>query len=103
LNNKNYKIKEFFTLDNNKANYIYDFGDYWQHKVQLEKIIPAEKGIVYPVCIAGKRACPPEDCGGTFGYEEIVKGVSEYQEEYSDYAFLQNSSILFRVFFIKRL
>lgn len=80
-----YKIKKFFTLENNKADYIYDFGDYWQHKVQLEKIIPAEKGIVYPICIAGKRACPPEDCGGSFGYEEIVDGTSEFQEAYSDY------------------
>ena len=63
-----HKIKKFFTLENSKADYIYDFGDYWQHKVQLEKIISAEKGSVYPKCIAGKRACPPEDCGGLFGY-----------------------------------
>ena len=79
------KIKEFFTLENNTANYIYDYGDYWQHKVQLEKIIPAEKGLTYPVCIVGKRACPPEDCGGSFGYEEIVNGTSEFQKEYGDY------------------
>jgi len=79
------KIKKFFTLENNTANYIYDYGDYWQHKVQLEKIMPAEKGITYPICIAGKRACPPEDCGGSFGYEEIVNGTNEFQEEYGDY------------------
>jgi len=80
-----YKIKDFFTLENNTANYVYDFGDYWQHTVMLEKIIPAEKGVVCTVCIAGKRACPPEDCGGTYGYEEIINGTSEFQEEYKDY------------------
>lgn len=80
-----YKIKRFFTLKNSKADYIYDFGDYWQHKVQLEKIFPAEQGIVYPICIAGKRACPPEDCGGLSGYEEIIDGTSEFQEAYGNY------------------
>jgi hypothetical protein len=79
------KIKKFFSPENKNANYIYDYGDYWQHKIEFEKIIPAEKDTTYPICIAGKRACPPEDCGGSFGYEEIVKGESEFQEEYSDY------------------
>lgn len=79
------KIKKFFSPENKIANYIYDYGDYWQHKIELEKIMPAEKDINYPICIAGKRACPPEDCGGSLGYEEIIKGESEFQEEYSDY------------------
>ena len=41
--------------------YIYDFGDNWEHDITVEKILPIEEGTHYPVCIDGKRACPPED------------------------------------------
>ena len=55
--------------------YTYDFGDTWDHTVLFEKILPAEKK-KYPVCVAGKNTCPPEDCGGPGGYErkqEVIK------------------------------
>jgi len=45
--------------------YEYDFGDRWGHKLLIEKILPPEVGKHYPACLAGKRACPPEDCGGS--------------------------------------
>lgn len=79
------KIAEWFSMENRLAEYIYDFGDNWQHTVKLERILPREEDVSYPICIAGKRACPPEDCGGIWGYEEICRGESEFQEEYSDY------------------
>ena len=44
--------------------YEYDFGDGWLHEILVEKIVPREEGTRYPVCAAGARACPPEDCGG---------------------------------------
>jgi hypothetical protein len=50
--------------------YNYDFGDYWQHDVRLEAILPCDPGIQYPRILAGKRSCPPEDCSGTGGYTE---------------------------------
>lgn len=56
--------------------YEYDFGDSWLHDLIVEKILPAEKGAHYPVCIAGKRACPPEDVGGVWGYEDFLKTIS---------------------------
>jgi len=60
-------------------------GDYWDHKIQLEKIIPREKGINYPICIKGKRACPPEDCGGVWGYEELLEIIKDPDhEEYEE-------------------
>lgn len=56
-------IASFFTHPNIKCTYTYDFGDDWQHIIKLEKILPKEPGMNYPACLAGKRACPPEDCG----------------------------------------
>lgn len=75
------KIADYFSMENPKAVYIYDFGDYWEHKIQLEKILPREKGVNYPVCIKGKRACPPEDCGGVWGYEELLEALKKPAHE----------------------
>ena len=57
--------------------YTYDFGDDWEHALVIEKTEPAVEGAVYPVCIAGKRACPPEDCGGPWGYEELLAVLAD--------------------------
>ena len=78
------KIKNIISVDNPNSLYIYDFGDSWEHVIQLEKILQAENGKEYPVCIGGKRACPLEDCGGFPGYQEILNGESEFMDEYKD-------------------
>lgn len=57
--------------------YIYDFGDDWEHVVAIEKTVPAAEGTSYPRCVAGKRACPPEDCGGVWGYQELLDCLSD--------------------------
>lgn len=44
--------------------YEYDFGDSWDHDLEVEAVGPPEAGVRYPVCVAGERACPPEDVGG---------------------------------------
>lgn len=51
--------------------YEYDFGDDWIHQVVVEKKLPVDPRLTYPVCIGGARACPPESCGGPPGYEEL--------------------------------
>ena len=56
-----------------KFDYVYDFGDHWEHEILVEKILPLEKGTHYPVCVTGRRACPPEDCGGATGYKELLE------------------------------
>ena len=56
-----------------KFRYQYDFGDDWQDDVLIEKVFPAEEGIKYPRCIKGRRACPPEDCGGVPGYLDLLE------------------------------
>ena len=62
------------TLPSLKARmvYTYDFGDNWEHLIELEKVLAPEAGQVYPLCVAGKRAGPPEDCGGVWGYQELI-------------------------------
>jgi len=58
-----------------KLIYEYDFGDGWMHELLVEKILPAEPGTHYPVCLAGKGACPPEDCGGMGGYYDKLEAI----------------------------
>jgi hypothetical protein len=43
----------------------------------VEKILPAEEGVHYPVCLTGKRACPPEDCGGIWGYYQLLETIQD--------------------------
>ncbi len=57
--------------------YDYDFGDDWQHLIVVEKILPPEDGQSYPFCVTGKRACPPEDCGGAWGYSEFLEAIAD--------------------------
>ncbi len=60
-----------------KFDYEYDFGDSWRHSVVVEKILPPVPGETYPRCIKGKRACPPEDVGGIWGYETFLEAIQD--------------------------
>ena len=55
--------------------YEYDFGDSWEHRVEVEKVTPRVAGQRYPRCLDGARACPPEDCGGIYGYTGILEAL----------------------------
>jgi transcriptional regulator with XRE-family HTH domain len=59
--------------------YEYDFGDGWNHMITLERIQEVEEGMVYPYCVAGARACPPEDCGGPSGYQNLLSILADPQ------------------------
>lgn len=65
----------------NKFKYEYDFGDSWEHTVKVEALLEPEEGMTYPVCIKGKRACPPEDVGGVWGYEELLETLGDPDSE----------------------
>ena len=56
------------------ALYLYDFGDDWHHSVTFEDLLPSGAGR-YPRCVAGARACPPEDCGGIHGFDEFLDAI----------------------------
>ena len=86
-NEKRVSLSNILSVEESKFLYIYDWGDYWEHEILLEKIIPFQTGTRYPVCLAGKRACPPEDCGGPSGYEELLEILgdpshSEHEERF---------------------
>lgn len=55
--------------------YEYDFGDNWAHTIEVLDIEKPVKGLQYPICIEGKNACPPDDCGGPHGYEELKQSL----------------------------
>jgi len=61
--------------------YEYDFGDGWLHEVLLQKILPAEDGVRYPICIEGKHASPPEDSGGPPGYCDLLEALDDPSRE----------------------
>ena len=70
--------------EGSKFRYEYDFGDSWLHQVLLEKILPPEPGQVYPVCIKGRRARPPEDVGGMWGYYHFLEAIQDPDHEEHD-------------------
>ncbi len=79
------KITEFLIEKGQKALYTYDFGDNWEHEIEIVDVLKKEKGIRYPKCLDGRRNGPPEDCGGIPGYEDVIDALtSKDKSEYED-------------------
>jgi hypothetical protein len=70
-------VNKIAPAEKSKFIYVYDFGDNWEHEILVEKILLPETGIKYPLCIKGKRACPPDDVGGVWGYMEFVEAMRD--------------------------
>lgn len=82
---KTVKLSQVVKGEKSKFFYTYDFGDSWEHEILVEKELLSTPDTNYPVCITGKRACPPEDCGGSWGYAELLEIIRdpshpEYEE-----------------------
>lgn len=60
-----------------KFDYEYDFGDGWQHQILIEKFLPIDKNFNYPTCTEGNLNCPPEDCGGIFGFYNLLEILAD--------------------------
>jgi hypothetical protein len=77
LNERRFTLADIAPAVGTEIEYTYDFGDGWQHDIRVEKILSPAPGQHYPVCLAGARACPPEDCGGYPGYTDLVKAMAD--------------------------
>jgi len=78
-------IIERFAKVGTRCTYEYDFGDGWAHEILLEGTMLAEQRQRYPKCIAGARACPPEDCGGVPGYSRLLEVIADpTDDEYEE-------------------
>lgn len=74
-------IGDYFSIQSPKADYKYDFGDGWRQVIELEEILPRNPDLTYPTCVAGERSCPPEDCGGVWGYQNMLRILSDPNDE----------------------
>ena len=74
-------LREILPKRGSKLLYTYDFGDDWEHDVRLEERRPAAAGETLPSCTAGEGACPPEDCGGPWGYDNLKEVVADPDDE----------------------
>jgi hypothetical protein len=81
VNEKAVRLDKLLGRKGARMMYLYDFGDGWEHDVRVEDIFPADPKVKYPVCVEGKRACPPEDVGGTWGYAEFLEAIADPKHE----------------------
>ena len=66
-------LEDVFPKTGETAIYLYDFGDGWKHRLELIEVSNAPQNELLPFFVAGQNACPPEDCGGTFRYRELLE------------------------------
>jgi hypothetical protein len=75
INSENTRLTT--VLRTSTLSYVYDFGDYWDHRITIEKTHPADTLMTLPFLIGGAGATPPEDCGGVSGYADFVKAMAD--------------------------
>lgn len=63
--------------EGDRLRYDYDFGDGWEHDVKVEKVFDPQPTTRYPCCVGGRRACPPEDVGGPWGYQTFLAAIAD--------------------------
>ena len=76
IDEQNYRVNKLLQKGSH-AEYLYDFGDGWRHEIVVEDEEPANPGATKAECLGGARACPPEDSGGAYGYEELLKASAD--------------------------
>ncbi|MFN8497976.1 MAG: plasmid pRiA4b ORF-3 family protein [Anaerolineae bacterium] len=71
------KLGQIVGQEGDQFVYEYDMRDSWQHEILVEKVLPREPDTRYPMCVAGERACPPEDVGGVWGYADFLEAIQQ--------------------------
>ena len=80
------KVSDLLKKEKDRITYEYDFGDSWEHDIILEKIEKNGTNKNIPTCLTGKNNCPPEDCGGIWGYSDMLEILKHPDhEEYEEY------------------
>ena len=78
---RNVLLSQVLTRPGDRLRYTYDFGDDWEHDIVLEETRAAAPQETYPSCVAGQGACPPEDCGGAWGYAGLKEILADPSHE----------------------
>lgn len=76
-----FRLRDFHFAAGDRIDYEYDFGDSWRHVLKLEEVIAPVADGVYPLCVGGERSAPPEDVGGSSGYEEFLEALFDPSHE----------------------
>ena len=77
LDENKYRLNQFLKREKDTIVYEYDFGDSWEHQITLEKVLPFDPAETLPSCIKGKGACPPEDVGGIYAFQDFVAALND--------------------------
>jgi hypothetical protein len=85
LPEKKIRLLDVLFRPRDKMTYQYDFGDSWEHNIVLERILKPSAETSHPICLAGERACPPEDCGGIPGYYELLEALADTEHPEHDH------------------
>jgi hypothetical protein len=80
-NDASKKLSAVADWPGDRIRYTYDFGDWWELDIVVEAVLPAEAGLRYPRCTGGRRAAPPEDCGGVWGYADLLNILADQRHE----------------------
>ena len=70
---RKYRLSQVLKREKDWLGYEYDFGDGWEHRVTLQKVLPYDPAVELPVCTGGRKRCPPEDSGGVWGYYDKLE------------------------------
>lgn len=79
LDDAEYRLCDLVKKATMKFAYEYDFGDSWDHQITVEKITDAAAPLGHAECLSGKKGCPPEDCGGLWGYYQLLNTLADPQ------------------------
>ena len=84
LSERSTKLSKVLGWAGAKARYTYDFGDGWDHEIVVEKVTQRSDELPLPLCTDGKRRCPPEDCGGIYGYYKLLEALTDLNHDEHD-------------------